>query len=54
MEDIIDRVQVWKHRQYAATKFDEAWRRWKAQEHFEDSVEIIETPLEKTEELISG
>ena len=54
MEDIIDRVQVWKHRQFAATKFDEAWRRWKAQEHFEDSVEIIETPLDKTEELISG
>ena len=54
LEDIIDRVQVWKKRQYAATKFDEAWARWKEQEHWEDSVDTVETVLDKSEELISG
>jgi len=54
LEDIIERVEQWKLKLHSQTRFDQAWRSWRAEENFEDTVDVIETELEKSEEELRG
>jgi len=53
VQQVLDHVDSWKKKLFAQKKFDAAWETWRSKEQWINSVEVIETELDKTEDLIS-